>query len=512
MAQLLLQVHHQHLGQSLPVVACFQLKQPDLALLCLIHGLHRRGSRAQHQQGPILNTAVFGHIPGVVAGDVFRFVTALLLLVQNDETQIVQGGEDSRAGANHHRGLPTAGPLPLVVPLPRAQRAVEHRNLSAEVGGKDPQQLGGEDDLGHQHQGGASPGQGLLNQADVDLGLAAARHTVEQGGGGLPLSGQGVQPLKGRLLLFIEHRGLRRGHVLQGNPAQHLLLLQREDAAFFQGFQGGGGGPSEVAQVLHRCGAQGAQQLGHGVPQGGGLPSGGHHGHGVLRRDSQHRQFLLLIPHRPLSGGLQGGHPGLGEPADGGVGVSGPEGQAYLLHIPLAAPAPKQVQQLDGGGGALGGPVGPLPVHPRPDGHLVPQGEIQPRGQHGLYTVVNGAEAAFPHPQGQLDGSGVQHRLVVQHRLNQLQRLPRRGGLIQGEHQPVRPPVARGEGHQHPHPGLQPPLQLQGHQVVIGFVNGVHRPGDGHLCDFSAQGPSPPFCPLPRENGHDKSQPYKISV
>ena len=371
---------------------------------------------------------------------------------------------------------------------------MEHRHLLPEVGGEDPQQLGGEDDLRHQHQGGPPSGQGLLDQPDVYLGLAAPRHPIEEGGGGPALPGQGVQPLKGRLLLPVEDRRRSGRHLLQRDAAQDLLLLQDQDPALLQRLEGGHRSPGEIAQLFGRGGPQGTQQLGHRIPQRRGLPPGGHYGHSVLRREGQHRQLLLFVPHRPLGGGLQRHDPPVCQAADGRIGVLGAKGQTDLLHLSFAAPAPQQVQQLHGSGGALGGLIGPLPVHPLPHRHLVPEGEIQPCGQHRLDAVIDGAEITLPHPQGQLDPIPVQHRIVIQHRPDGFQRLPCGGGLIDGQDQPVRPPVPGGEGHQYPHPGLQPPLQLLGDQIVIGLVDRVDRPGDSHLRYFP-QGPSPPSLP-----------------
>ena len=181
---------------------------------------------------------------------------------------------------------------------------MEYRHLLSKVGGKNLQQLGGKHNLRHQDQSRPAPAQRRLNKADVHLGLSAARHAVEQGGTGGVLTGQRVQPLKGRLLLFVEHRRRHRSHLLQRGPAQHLLLLQGEDAALFQRFDGGHRRPGKITQILNRSGAQGAQQLGHCVAQGGSLTPGGYHGHGVLRRNSQYRQLLCFIPHRPLGARL----------------------------------------------------------------------------------------------------------------------------------------------------------------------------------------------------------------
>ena len=45
----------------------------------------------------------------------------LLLLVENDEPQILTGGEDRGAGAHGHLGIALIQPLPLIRPFPCAQ-------------------------------------------------------------------------------------------------------------------------------------------------------------------------------------------------------------------------------------------------------------------------------------------------------------------------------------------------------------------------------------------------------
>ena len=94
------------------------------------------------------------------------------------------------------------------------------------MGGENPQKLGGENNLRHQHQRRLSPGEDRLNKANIYLCLAAACHAVKKGGGGTIPPGQGVQAIKGRLLRLVERRGRRRVHVLQGRAPQHLLLFQ----------------------------------------------------------------------------------------------------------------------------------------------------------------------------------------------------------------------------------------------------------------------------------------------
>ena len=84
--QLLLHVHDVDLGQGLLVVALPQGEAAVAAALGGVHGLHRRGGRAQQQQGVLLHAAVLGHLPGMVAGVVLRLIAGLLLLVQDDES------------------------------------------------------------------------------------------------------------------------------------------------------------------------------------------------------------------------------------------------------------------------------------------------------------------------------------------------------------------------------------------------------------------------------------------
>ena len=80
---------------------------------------------------------------------------------------------------------------------------MEHRHQLPKVGGEHPQQLGRQGDLRDQYHGGLPPGQHLLDQADIDLGLSAAGDAVQQGGARLPPEAEPVQAAEGRLLLLI---------------------------------------------------------------------------------------------------------------------------------------------------------------------------------------------------------------------------------------------------------------------------------------------------------------------
>ena len=313
---------------------------------------------------------------------------------------------------------------------------MEHADLPAEVGGKDPQQLGGEGDLRHQYQGGPAPGQGLLDQAEVHLCLAAAGDAVQQSGS-RPGAAHGLQSLEGPFLLLVEADGPRRLYLVQGDPAEHLLTLQGEHSAFLQGTQGLHRGSGEVAQLLGRGGAQLAQQLGDRKTKRRRPAPGSDQSHGLLRRHGQHRQFFHLIPHAPLGAGHTLRRPPLQQAPDGRLRVFGAEGGTDLLHIPPAAQGQQQLSQLPGGGRALCRLIDRRAVRPLFQDDPVPKGEIQPRGEHGLHRVIDGAEIPFPHPEGQPDGRPVQHRLRVQGSGDGLEPLCPVRPLPEGQHQAV---------------------------------------------------------------------------
>ena len=229
-----------------------------------------------------MGAAELGHLPGMVADHALRLVAALLLLVQDDEAGIWQGGKHRRPGADDHGGLPVPHPLPLVIPLPGGQAAVKDCHLPAKVGQEDLQQAGGEGDLRHQHHGPPPCGQCRLDQVEVHLGLAAAGHPIEEGGLGLPAFHPVPQAGVGRLLLGVEVGQRLDLNRLRQGVAEHLPLVEGEDPPLLQTLDGLAGGPGEVAQLLDAGAAQVAQQAGHRIAHGGrGFP-GRHLRQGLL--------------------------------------------------------------------------------------------------------------------------------------------------------------------------------------------------------------------------------------
>ena len=416
----------------------------------------------------------------MVFGYIFRLIGALLLLIQHDEAQILQGGKHSGAGANHHPGLPRLDALPLVVPLPCSQGGVEDGHLLPEMGGEQPHKLGSQGDLGHQHQGGAAPPERLVDQFQIDLGFSAAGDAVEQSGGGLVLGGQGVEAVKGGLLLVVEHRLGQPLHLLHLHPAVDLPFFQGDDPALDQSAEGGRAGPGEIAQFLGGGFPNGAQQLHHCVLHGGGPPPGGGLIQGLLGRNGQGGHLLGLVPHPPLGAGLQGDDPLVPQQLEGGIGVLCAEGLPDGGHVGAAAVGKKQLHHLPGVVRPAGGLKGRRPVHSGGNLPLVLESVVQPRRQHGPGGVIHGAEPPLPHPQSQADGLPVQHRAIVQHGEHRLEGIA--VPVLQGQHNTLGAAVARPKGDDHPHTGPQYRGQRGGHGVVVGLVDGVGGGLEGDFC------------------------------
>ena len=108
-----------------------------------------------------------------------------MLLVDYDETQIRERGEDRGAGADHHPRLPERHSHPRVETLARRKVAVPDDHLGAEVGEAGTEatdRLRCQRDFGDQEDCRAAFGHDLANQGDINLGLTRARDAMEQMG------------------------------------------------------------------------------------------------------------------------------------------------------------------------------------------------------------------------------------------------------------------------------------------------------------------------------------------
>ena len=103
-----------------------------------------------------------------------------MLLVDDDEADIGQRREDRRARADGDAGLSLQDAAPLVIPLALGKAAVKHGDTIPEARAKASFGLGDEGDFRDEHQHGVARLHGAGRRPQVDLGLAAAGHAVEQ--------------------------------------------------------------------------------------------------------------------------------------------------------------------------------------------------------------------------------------------------------------------------------------------------------------------------------------------
>jgi hypothetical protein len=71
----------------------------------IVERLHRGGGRAEEHAGPLAVAPQNSHIPGMIAWCLFLLVTPLMLLIDYDQSQVMEGGEEGRSGTDHDPGL-----------------------------------------------------------------------------------------------------------------------------------------------------------------------------------------------------------------------------------------------------------------------------------------------------------------------------------------------------------------------------------------------------------------------
>ena len=142
----------------------------------------RRGAAGDQHRAVHLRPAG-GDRPGVVARVALVLVGALVLLVDDDQPDVLQRGEDRRARPDAHPRLAAGQPAPLVVALAVGEPGVQHGGHLAEPRGEARQRLRRQRDLRHEHDRRATRRQRPLHRLEVHLGLAGAGDAVQQEAG-----------------------------------------------------------------------------------------------------------------------------------------------------------------------------------------------------------------------------------------------------------------------------------------------------------------------------------------
>jgi hypothetical protein len=109
-----------------------------------------------------------------------------VLLVDDHEAELGNGSEHGRARPDADARLAAAQAQPFVVALAVAHARVQHGHGRAEARLETPDDLRGQGDLGHEHDGPAAALQGRGRGAQVDLGLPRAGDAVQEEALGSP--------------------------------------------------------------------------------------------------------------------------------------------------------------------------------------------------------------------------------------------------------------------------------------------------------------------------------------
>ena len=177
--QLLSHVHQLHL-RRLPANASWQLGHGQGPGARLAVGRDGGRRRPQHESRAGQLDESTRDPCGLVPRRPVLLVGVGALLVQDDESQPRHRGEDRRPAPHDHVHLTTPDPPPLLSPLQLGELAVEDRQRHPEAATEALEELGRERYLGYQHQGAQALCQGLGHGGQVDLGLAARGHAVEE--------------------------------------------------------------------------------------------------------------------------------------------------------------------------------------------------------------------------------------------------------------------------------------------------------------------------------------------
>ena len=143
----------------------------------------RGGRRAENDRHGGALGAQHREIARRIAKPLLLLVRGIVFLIDDDEREIRQRGEYGRASADHDAGLAVVGHPPGVASLGSRESRVQYCESAVKAPLKSIDELRSQRDFRHQHERLAAAGDCSLDRAQIDLGLAAARDSVEQNRG-----------------------------------------------------------------------------------------------------------------------------------------------------------------------------------------------------------------------------------------------------------------------------------------------------------------------------------------
>ena len=167
-------------GRAFAAARCGKPRYPLRLALRALQRFQRRRRRAEHDRNAEPLRAHDRQVARGVAEAFLLLERAVVLLVDDDQARPRERAEHSGARADDDAGAALAGTAPRRQPFAVAQVRVQHRQRRVEARAKACDQLRRERDLGHEHQRLLAARDDGGDRAQIDLGLAAAGHAIQQ--------------------------------------------------------------------------------------------------------------------------------------------------------------------------------------------------------------------------------------------------------------------------------------------------------------------------------------------
>ena len=159
------------------------LRQHQLRVTTLrdiLQSLERRGGGTQDDGHTRALRAPHGEIARRVTEAFVLFIRGVVLLVDDDEPELLEGREYRGASADDDPRAAAVGAAPRIAARAHGETRVHDRDARAEAPLKALDQLWRQGDFRHQHQRLAAAPERRANHPQIHLRLAAARHSVQK--------------------------------------------------------------------------------------------------------------------------------------------------------------------------------------------------------------------------------------------------------------------------------------------------------------------------------------------
>ncbi len=196
-------------------------------------GLDRRRRRSDHHQRIRELASHDRHVAAVIPRRLVLLVRGVVLLIDDDQAGRGERRKYRGPRADHDVDIAPPDAVPLIVSFAVRQPAVLNGNRRPEARAKERRHLRRQRDFRNEHQHAASALPDGVSEPQVDLGLAAAGHAVDERYMERLRGGQRQQRLERALLIgrrVTKHRRLDRGDRVLERIAIDPLLANRDQA------------------------------------------------------------------------------------------------------------------------------------------------------------------------------------------------------------------------------------------------------------------------------------------